>query len=94
MWCQDQFRQLSTRAEEWNENIEEVISSWSTFSDHLKTLSSWCRGAMSEVSSLRAVPNFAKDFDSLETRLQVISVRLLECTTWEVYMCGYKVSCL
>lgn len=54
--------------------MEDTLSSWHLFKEHLGCLSEWCKGAWSEATTLSSVPNFAKEFPSLELRLQVCTV--------------------
>ncbi len=82
----ERFSQLCIRAEERRGQIEDTLSSWSQFKEHLESLSAWCKGAWSEATTLNSVQNFAKDFPSLELRLQV-------CGLCDYYICLSTFAC-
>ena len=61
----------SARAEQKAELVARQLEMWAELKSLLPRLYSWLRGALSELSCLRKVPEFATEFSSLESRMEV-----------------------
>ena len=59
------------KAEQKTELIETRLELWVELKSLLPRLFRWVRGAVSELSCLRKVPDFATEFASLESRMDV-----------------------
>ena len=59
------------KAEKKAEMVARQLEEWAELKVLLPRLFKWLRGAMSELSCLRKIPDFACEFSSLESRLEV-----------------------
>ena len=64
----------SEKAEQKAEMVARQLEMWAELKSLLPRLFSWLRGAVSELSCLRKIPEFATEFSSLESRLEVCVV--------------------
>ena len=62
---------IEEKAEQKTEMIGSQLETWAELKSLLPRLFSWIRGAMSELSCLKKVPDFAVEFSSLESRMDV-----------------------
>ena len=67
----DQLGDLSSRDQQQTNQIASILHSWEEFSSRTKELTKWVRSRNTEVESLKVMEDFATEFSSHETRLQV-----------------------
>ena len=61
----------SERAEQKAELVARQLEMWAELKSLLPRLFGWLRGALSELSCLRKIPDFVTEFSSLESRMEV-----------------------
>ena len=67
-----QFRDFSSRGERRSDEITQVVESWEEFVANVDMLTEWMRSEVNpELTELKEVENFAMEFSSHQTRLEV-----------------------
>lgn len=67
-----QFRDFSSRGERRSDAIVHVVKSWEEFVASVDVLTEWMRSEVNpELTELKEVENFAMEFSSHQTRLEV-----------------------
>ena len=65
------LKAVSEKAEQKAELVARQLEMWAEINSLLPRLFKWLRGALSELSCVKKIPNFATEFPSLEGRMEV-----------------------
>jgi chromosome segregation ATPase len=74
------FEAAAEKAEQRAELVSKQLEMWAELKELLPRLFKWLRGALSELSCLRKIPDFATEFSSLQSRLEDLRDQVEENT--------------
>ena len=78
--CQDRFSDLNETSDQWKAKVLALVASWEEFQGCLDELDEWVRSREAELDSLQVLEEFAGEFSSHQTRLNVRGNNWSKCT--------------
>ena len=78
--CQDRFSDLNETSDQWKARVLALVASWEEFRGFLDELNEWVWSREAELDSLQVLEEFAGEFSSHQTRLNVRGNNWLKCT--------------
>ena len=78
--CQDRFSDLNETSDQWKARVLALVASWEEFQGCLDELDEWVRSREAELDSLQVLEEFAGEFSSHQTRLNVRGNNWSKCT--------------